>query len=719
MTSDGPGGFGRRAQRRVRGATSTPTPELTSSGGPASTRQAAGGALAEARQLASEGRQAEAEQRFREAIAFDPAWGVASVEYARHLIAASNSAGAEEVLAAAIALNGALPDGVELFSEVLRKRDRPIHHLRWSLARLVADLPLHPEAHRGALDYVVAHQLHDAEDTLMQSPDAVSRAVVALDRLYRHALNPDPIAVGAATRELSRKEADRALAIVLLGRGQTAHAIELLRAMDPTAVPLNSLRRAIRRAIAGDRIKQARSYLTVQLQLRPDDGWAKRALASVGEQEFSNYRLGKSGFPLPKRAAAPAYVADPRKVFYLLHNSLPYNSAGYATRTHGLLSGLNRAGWDVDGVTRLGYPYDMPGNAELPDVPARDEVDGVDYLRLLAGREIEKKNPLYFYVERYRTALQELAKRERPAIIHAASNHWNGLTAVAAANELGVPSIYEVRGLWEVTRGSRNPEWTKSNMFHYIARMEADAARGATKVFTITNALREEMIARGVDGDKITVLPNGVDSSRFTPIGRDEALAHQLGVHDKTVIGYIGSILDYEGLELLIDAAAELAAVRSDFHVLFVGDGAELERFQDRVRNDGLASVVTFTGRVPHEQVERYYSLVDIAPFPRLPLPVCEMVSPLKPFEAMAMGKAVIASDVAALAEFVTPGVNGLLHTKGDARSLQAELARLLDDPDLRRRTGAQAREWVVANRDWTQISRTVAEAYEELLRGA
>src|SRR5690606_15654402 len=160
----------------------------------------------------------------------------------------------------------------------------------------------------------------------------------------------------------------------------------------------------------------------------------------------------------------------------------------------------------------------------------------VDYFRLLSGRDIEKKNPFYFYVERYRTALKHLAMQERPAVIHAASNHWNGLAAVAAANELGLPSIYEVRGLWEITRGSRDPEWATSDMFRFIARREADAARGATKVFAITNALRDEMIARGVDGDKITVLPNGVDSDRFRPIERDEGLARELGVENKTVI---------------------------------------------------------------------------------------------------------------------------------------------------------------------------------------
>lgn len=670
--------------------------------------------LVEARELVAEKRLSGAQHRFREAIATSPGWGVAAVEYSRFLIEQSNSAGAEEVLAASLSNNGANPDAVELYFEVLRKRDRMSDHSKWAYRRLVDDLASHPDAHRGALDFVIPNRLAGAYGALANSPDRVSRAVMVLNQLYSSD-NTDATSVDDATRELGPNEALRARAIVLLGRGKSGKAMALIRSMDPGSIPMNSLRRASRRALAAGKTKQAQGYLSLYAELRPGDRWAQRTLRQLGEQSFSNYQLGKSGFPMPKAAKTSAYEASSKRVLYLLHNSLPHNSAGYATRTHGLLRELNRAGWDVDGVTRLGFPYDMPGKADLPDVPLHEEIDGVDYRRLFDGRSIERKNPLYFYVERYKKAVVELALRENPSILHAASNHWNGLTAVTAARELGIPSIYEVRGLWEVTRGSRNPEWAGSSMYNYIARMEADAAKAATRVFTITNALRDEMISRGVDGNKIVVLPNGVDTSRFTPIPRDEELALELGLQGKTVIGYVGSILDYEGLGLLIDAAAQLSTERSDFHVLLVGDGAELERFALRVQEEQLQDVITFTGRVPHEDVERYYSLVDITPFPRLPLPVCEMVSPLKPFEAMAMGKAVIASDVAALAEIVTPGENGLLHTKGDAQSLRAELGRLLDDPDLRARLGAQAREWVVANRDWASIAGTVANAYEEL----
>lgn len=638
------------------------------------------------------------------------------LDYARFLIRNSRGSTAEEVLSLALARNGALIDALEMYLDLVRELDLPVHRATWALNQLRADIAANPGSHRAALDYAIPHRMDDVLGTIGSGSDRVNRAIVQINQAYKNDAFSEQV-LAAAGEGLGTNDVVRAHLTVTLGRGNRTVATDLLKNADPRAVPQNALRRAIRRARGAGKDKQVIQYVEEYRKLLPNDGWAKRLQDEYQRNAVSNYQLGRTGFPFPKMRSKPVYEAQKDHVFYLLHNSLPHNSAGYATRTHGLLSELNRIGWNVDGVTRLGYPYDMPGMAEIPDIPMHDVVGNVDYRRLLAGRQIEKKNPLFFYTERYSKALLELAKQERPAIIHAASNHWNGLTAVKTARQLGIPSIYEVRGLWEVTRGSRNPEWAQSNMFKYIARMEADAAKGATRVFAITEALRDEMISRGVDGDKIRIVPNGVDTSRFTPIPKDEELASQLGVAGKTVIGYVGSVLDYEGIELMLEAAEVMNRTREDFHVLIVGDGAELERFQHYVEEHELEHVVTFTGRVPHEDVERYYSLIDITPFPRLPLPVCEMVSPLKPFEAMAMGKAVVSSDVAALKEIVTPGVNGYLHEKGSTESLIEQLTRLLDDPEHTRRIGAQARDWVVENRDWRRLATLIAETYDELAR--
>lgn len=431
----------------------------------------------------------------------------------------------------------------------------------------------------------------------------------------------------------------------------------------------------------------------------------------------SREQLTRQGFPFPTLPIAADYTPIKNKALYVLHNSLPRDSAGYASRSHGLMAALNEHGWDIQGVTRFGYPIDLAGAPSLNEVALRESTDGIVYHRLIPeqpGRE--PKDPLEEYITRYSDALYELALRERPAVIHAASNHWNGLAAVIVAGRLGIPSVYEVRGLWEITEASRNSDWGESGAYRFISRMETEAALGATRVFTITTALKEELVRRGVPPSKITVVPNGVDTARFEPRMRDEALATKWGLSQKTIIGYVGSLVDYEGLHLLLKSAHEIKKERDDFGVLIVGDGPEEKSVKELTKDLELEDIVKFTGRVTPEEVEAFYSIVDICPFPRLPLPVCEMVSPLKPFEAMSLGKAIVASDVAALAEVIDPDVTGLLHEKGSQQSLTAQLTRLLEQPSLRKDLGERASDWVRNERSWRRISQTVATTYEKLI---
>jgi glycosyltransferase involved in cell wall biosynthesis len=251
-----------------------------------------------------------------------------------------------------------------------------------------------------------------------------------------------------------------------------------------------------------------------------------------------------------------------------------------------------------------------------------------------------------------------------------------------------------------------------------MVRLEAQAAKEADVVLTLTEALKAEMVARGVDEKKIHILPNGVTSARFSPQKRDAALEASLGLEGDVVIGYIGSVVAYEGLELLVDAV-DLLRMRGveNFKVLIVGDGAVLDEIKERVTLKALESYFIFTGRVPHEEVECYYSLVDITPFPRKGQPVCEMVSPLKPFEAMAMEKAVLSSNVAALAEIVQDGYNGLLFEKDNIEDLALKLEMLIADADLRKKLGKEARKWVKQERDWKILSSTLDRIYGTLIK--
>ena len=448
------------------------------------------------------------------------------------------------------------------------------------------------------------------------------------------------------------------------------------------------------------------------LEAHPDNPRAHR-LVAVG---MSSQRLAERSWQGGSVKHEPAYQPAERSISYLLHNSLPYASAGYATRTHGLLAALVRDDWQVHAATRLGYPYDTWDQDDTRSISMRDAIDGVSYHRLLDGRRPYLKWPVEAYVDDYANHVVEMARKHRVGLIHGASNFRNGFAAITAARRLGLPSIYEVRGLWELTRMSREPEYAHSEMFALTATLEAAACREADRVLAITAALRDEMVSRGVPNEKIIILPNGVDTSRFNVRQRDHELAAELGVTDKVVVGYVGSILDYEGIDLLLEAMAVLRRRRDDFHLLVVGDGAAYDDVVALAERSGVLDFVTFTGRVPHDQVERYYSLVDIAPFPRKPLPVCEAVSPLKPFEAMAMGKVPVVSSVTALTEIVDDGENGLVFTKGDVGSLVEVLDRLIGDRQLRARLGDTAREWVVRERDWSVLVKILESVYTELM---
>lgn len=443
-----------------------------------------------------------------------------------------------------------------------------------------------------------------------------------------------------------------------------------------------------------------------------DESWVKKnAFLSSFHQLYLNgynYNLGQT--PLYKKPSKKN-----SKILYLLHNRLPYNSGGYATRAHGLLTSIKEK-WNISGVSRLGYPQDLKGQDCVEYTPYH-QIDNIIYYSLKSDGNGYGEIPMSDYIDEYSKELFILCNRERPGIIHAASNYMNGLAANNVARRLGIKSVYEVRGLWEITRISREPEWNNTEHYSMIARLEAQAAKDADAVFTLTNALKNELISRGVAAEKIHLLPNGVDSSRFIPKERNNELALKLGIDNKVVIGFLGSVVQYEGVEYIIQAASILKKKGiHNFAVIIVGDGAVLDNVKSITSDLNMNDYVRFTGRVPHDEIEDYYSVVDICPLPRKGLPVCEMVSPLKPFEAMAMGKVVVSSDVAALAEIVNDGVTGLLHRKDDPEDLARKIEQLIVDPELRTSLGLAAREWVVEERDWKVIAKRVDNVYRNLL---
>lgn len=400
-----------------------------------------------------------------------------------------------------------------------------------------------------------------------------------------------------------------------------------------------------------------------------------------------------------------------RRVVNLLAYSLPYSSVGYATRSHGLARAVREAGWEILPYTRPGFPFDQMPELEGQPLPAQDVIEGITYGRLFEGAR--RQSTEIGYLNAATTTYTRLFEARRPVIVHAASNHTTGLPALIAARRCGIPFVYEMRGFWEVTRSSSDAEFGRTRTYRHIRLFETAVAQSADHVITLTEGMRRNLVDRGVPEERISVVPNGVDAGRFVPRERDANLAMRFNLHaDEPVIGYIGSFVEYEGIDDLVDAAAELATKGRAFRLLLVGDGLSLPWLRARIEAAGLEDRAILTGRVPHEDVARYYSLIDVCPFPRKPWEVCELVSPLKPFEAMAQEKAVLVSSTAALREIVTDGQTGMVFDAGSVPALVQALDRLITAPDLRRRLGSAARQWILSNRTWRAAGQACVAIY-------
>ncbi len=405
-----------------------------------------------------------------------------------------------------------------------------------------------------------------------------------------------------------------------------------------------------------------------------------------------------------------------KRVLYHVSQCPPFHNSGYAIRTHALARQLQGKGWDIEVFARHGYPNDRYDFIDKALAERREVVEAITYhfepdteaFRTLVPQE---------YQEQAVETLCRQAALFRPALIHTASNQIVGLSGTEAARRLGIPSIYEMRGLWHMTRASKQPSYETTEHYAMTHALEMQAASQADHVFAITEAIRDIVIDAGISAKKITVVPNAVNVEDFQPREPDLALKSELGYDSETVVGFVGSFAAYEGLDDLLRAVASLHhAGHKSIRLLLVGDGAAMQSLRALSAELELERVVTFTGRVAHDQVARYYSLMHICAYPRKGARVCEVVSPLKPFEAMAMQKAVVVSSVDALAEMVREGETGLIHKKDNWEDLANSLHLLMRDSARMTDLGKSARSWVRENRTWDRIADRVDAAYKQIL---
>ncbi len=395
-------------------------------------------------------------------------------------------------------------------------------------------------------------------------------------------------------------------------------------------------------------------------------------------------------------------------VLFAVHNSFPYDHAGYAIRTEHIASNLQKRGIDLMVATRPGYPWDLQKHRELKTRNRHDTVHGIEYIRLEDPYKTFKRGSDMDYINTYADELVSVARQNGTTILHAHSNYINGLAAVHAGKTNKIPSIYEIRGLWFMTRTTLDPKFRDEGMYTYEMEMEKAAANASDAVVTISYALKNLLIQWGTEAEKIHVIPNAVDTSFFVPLEKDAQLLQQYNLSNKTVIGFVGSLTGYEGLKELILATEELIKEKSNICLIIVGDGRELKKLKTLAKSPEII----FTGRVPFEEVKRYYSLFDICPFPRNDYEVCQYVPPLKILEAMTMKKPVIVSDVAPLLEIITDNENGLVCRADSIKSLKEKLFYLIENVEERKMLAEQGYNWVQKNRSWDTVIKKYIQLY-------
>jgi PEP-CTERM/exosortase A-associated glycosyltransferase len=397
------------------------------------------------------------------------------------------------------------------------------------------------------------------------------------------------------------------------------------------------------------------------------------------------------------------------RILHVLDHSIPLHS-GYAFRTLAILQEQRALGWETFHVTSAKHTI---------ATAAIEEIGGLRFYRILATGGFAERLPVInqlsvlFGVAR---RLAELIPQLQPDILHAHSPSLNGAAALWAGRRCGVPVVYEVRALWEDGAVDHGVTTAKGWRYRLTRGLETWVLKHADAVTTICEGLRREITSRGIQATKVSVIPNAVDCLRFTTGGQaDPALVRSLGLQGAHVLGFIGSFFGYEGLALLLQAMPKMLQRMPTIRLLLVGGGNEEERLKRQAADAGIADKVIFAGRVPHERVQDYYNLVDVFVYPRQRTRVTELVTPLKPLEAMAQGRIVVASDVGGHQELIRPGETAFMFRADDAESLADTVLHVLQHPELTAAMRVKARRFVETERSWTASVARYGGVYAKL----
>jgi len=398
------------------------------------------------------------------------------------------------------------------------------------------------------------------------------------------------------------------------------------------------------------------------------------------------------------------------RILHVLDHSIPLHS-GYTFRTRAILEQQRLMGWET---------FHLTSNKQGKTEASLEQVGELAFYRTQPGSGVMHRLPVinqWAVVTGLERRLAEVIPEVKPDLLHAHSPALNGLAALRAARRSGIPFVYEVRAFWEDAAADHGTSREGGLRYRLTRALETHVLKHANAVTTICEGLRGDIVARGIPGQKVTVIPNAVNIERFSVGGQpDMARQQQLGLEGKTVLGFIGSFYAYEGLALLLQAMPGILERAPGVCLLLVGGGPEESRLKALVVAEGVQDSVIFTGRVSHDEVQEYYNLVDIFVYPRLSMRLTNLVTPLKPLEAMAQGRLVLASDVGGHRELIRDGETGRLFHAGSIENLQKTVLDMLHD-----RSGWQARReagrlFVETERNWAASVARYRDVYATAL---
>ena len=398
------------------------------------------------------------------------------------------------------------------------------------------------------------------------------------------------------------------------------------------------------------------------------------------------------------------------KILHVLDHSIPLHS-GYTFRTLSILREQRKLGWET---------FHLTSPKQINCDVSEEAVDGWHFYRTppvtgLLGKLTGLGQ--HALIRQLETRLLEVATRLRPQILHAHSPVLNAIPALRVGRKLGIPVVYEVRAFWEDAAVDHGTTTEGSLRYALTRRLETSALRRANHVFTICEGLRSDIVGRGIPKEKVTVIPNAVDIESFEPGGEpDSALKAKLGLTNATVVGFIGSFYAYEGLDLLLEALPLMLKHRPEVRLLLVGGGPQDTALKAQAQSLGLTDRIVFTGRVPHDQVQRYYDLIDVLAYPRHSMRLTELVTPLKPLEAMAQGRVLVASDVGGHKELIRDGQTGVLFKAGSADALAQAVVNLLTNSNQWPAMRQAGREFVETERNWKNSVANYSAVYASLV---